>query len=367
MIQSWSYKEEFEIEKAEIFDAIESVLNSGRLILGPCVEQFEKEMAVYCGVDFGVGVNSGTDAIFLGLKALGVGPGDEVITVPNTAVPTVSAIHATGARAVFVDVDESTYLMNTSKLERLITDKTKTIVPVHLFGQCVEMDDVINLAKRYNLSVLEDCAQAQGALYKEKMAGSMADVSAFSFYPTKILGAYGDAGMCVSSNSGIAARIKRLRYFGMEKTYYSLEEGYNSRLDEIHAAILLKKLKHIDMYISKRRELASRYDQALKDTDLNLPFEKQNNMHVYHLYVVRHPSRDKIIEELKKRDIMVNIHYPWPVHIMKGFSRLGYQRGDFPVAEKLADEIFSLPMYPYLAYEKQDSVIEALKDICVTL
>jgi aminotransferase EvaB len=364
MIQSWSYKEEFEIEKAEIFEAIESVFNSGRLILGPYVEQFEREMSSYCGSKFGVGVNSGTDAIFLGLKALGVGPGDEVITVPNTAVPTVSAITTTGARAVFVDIEEGTYLMNTEALEEAITSKTKAVVPVHLYGQCVEMDTVMQIARRNSLSVLEDSAQAQGALYKGKKAGSMSDVSAFSFYPTKILGTYGDGGMCVTADSDIAARIRRLRFYGMDKTYYSLEEGFNSRLDELHAAILLKKLKHIETYIARRRELARRYDQALKNTGLILPIEKQNSMHVYHLYVVRHPGRDKIIEELKKKDIMVNIHYPWPVHIMEGFSQLGYKKGSFPITEKLASEIFSLPIYPYLPHEKQDMVIEVLKNIC---
>jgi dTDP-3-amino-2,3,6-trideoxy-4-keto-D-glucose/dTDP-3-amino-3,4,6-trideoxy-alpha-D-glucose/dTDP-2,6-dideoxy-D-kanosamine transaminase len=358
-IRVWAYLAEYEQEKEEIHDAIKSVLASGSLILGDNVNLFEKEFACYCGVRYGVGVNSGTDALFLGLKALGIGEGDEVITVSNTAVPTVSAIVSAGAAPRFVDIDPETYLMDTAHIEGAITKKTKCILPVHLYGQCVDMDRVRDLAERYGLKVLEDCAQSHGALYKGKKAGSMSDAAAFSFYPTKILGGYGDGGMVVTDDEILYKRLLRLRFYGMEKTYYALEHGYNSRLDELHAAILRAKLKHLDDYLTRRKELAAHYDRMLADTELILPTIMAGNDHAYYLYVCRHPERDRIIEELKKHDIFVNISYPWPIHIMTGYQYLGYKEGDFPHTEKAAREIFSLPMYPSLADEEQGQVIAA--------
>jgi len=363
MIKVWDYLSEYATEKEEILSAVEDVFNSGWLILGQKVKSFEEAYAAYCNVKYGIGVANGTDAIFLALKALGVGAGDEVITVPNTAIPTVSAIISTGAIPVFVDITEDTYLMDTSKIEGVITNKTKCILPVHLYGQCVDMDEIRRIATKHHLFILEDCAQSHGALYKGAKAGSMSDISTTSFYPTKILGAYGDGGMVNTNSDELEKKMRRLRYYGAEKTYYAIEHGYNSRLDELHASILLKKLAHIDSYIERRRVLAKQYDELLKDSGLVTPVNAAYGSHAYHLYVVRHPDRDRIMEEMKKQDILLNISYPWPVHTMTGYSYLGYKEGDFPVTEKMAKEIFNLPMYPSFTNEEQHKVISALKTI----
>jgi aminotransferase EvaB len=365
-IKVWDYLKEYEIEKNDIHKAIDDVLKSGYLILGEKVKQFEDEFSNYCGVKYGVGVGNGTDAIFLGLKALNIGHGDEVITVSNTAVPTVAAITATGAKAVFVDVDPDTFLIDTNKIEQVLTKRTKCLLPVHLFGQCANMEKINSIAKKHSLMVIEDCAQSHGAEFQGRKAGSLSDLAAFSFYPTKILGGFGDGGMVITQDLEIYEKLKRLRSYGMEKTYYSIEQGYNSRLDEIQASILLSKLFHLEEYIERRRYLAKQYDKLLLETSLNLPSEARNCKHAYYLYVVRHPERDLIIEELKKREIFVNISYPWPIHTMKGFDNLGYKEGDFPVTEKLSKEIFSLPLYPSLSDNEQyiviDTIIEILKN-----
>jgi len=362
-IKVWDYLSEYKSEKKEIEQAIEEVLTSGYLILGEKVKGFEEAFSSFCGVNFGIGVDNGTDALFLSLKALNIGEGDEVITVANTAVPTVSAITATGAKAVFVDVNPQTYLIDCDKIEAVISPRTKCLLPVHLFGQCADMRRINEIAEKFNLFVLEDCAQSHGAEFEGKKAGSMSDLAAFSFYPTKILGGFGDGGMVITNNSTLAEKLRRLRFYGMEKTYYSLEQGYNSRLDELHASILLKKLVHLDDYIARRRFLASEYDRKLQNTSLILPVESEGRKHAYYLYVVRHPERDTIIAELKKREIFVNISYPWPIHTMPGFSGLGYKQGDLPVTEKLANEIFSLPMYPSLTGNEQRDVVDSLLDI----
>lgn len=362
MIRVWSYLDELKAEESEIQDAVNSVLHSGTLILGENVKKFEEEFASWCGAASGVGVNSGTDALFLALKAWGIGEGDEVITVSNTAVPTVAAVGAAGARARFVDVEYESALMDTSRLAEAVNERTKAIIPVHLYGQCVDMDAVGALARERGLKVLEDCAQSHGALQNDRCSGSMGDLAAFSFYPTKILGGYGDGGMILANSEDDDEKLRRLRFYGMSGTYYSIEEGYNSRLDELHAGILRKKLKHLDTYIERRRELARRYDEALGGTELGLPVEKSGNRHAYYLYVVRHPERDRILSHLKSRDIHLNISYPWPIHIMPAYRRLGYSEGDFPVTERLAKEIFSLPMFPSLTGEAQKRVIRALID-----
>jgi aminotransferase EvaB len=362
-VKVWDYLKEYEKEKDEIYAAIEKVLKSGSLILGKSVKKFEEEFSKYCGVNFGIGVNSGTDALFLGLKALGIGTGDEVITVANTAVPTVSAIVSTGATPVFVDIDPETYLMDTALLEGVITEKTKCILPVHLYGQCVNMDDIKRIKETYGLKVLEDCAQSHGASFNESKAGSMSDIAAFSFYPTKVLGGYGDGGIVVTSDESLNEKLRRLRFYGMEKTYYSEEHGYNSRLDELHAGILLSKLSHLDEYIARRKKLARQYDQLLSTTSLSLPKTILGNEHVNYLYVCRHPQRDKIISQLRTKNIFVNINYQWPIHTMKGYRYLGYKMGDLPHTEKAADEIFNLPMYPSLTDEEQGIVIAALHEI----
>lgn len=362
-IQVWDYRREMEAEREEILGAVNKVLDSGRLILGASVRAFEEAFAAYCEAKHGIGVNSGTDALFLGLKALGVGPGDEVITVANTAIPTVSAIVSTGATPVFVDIEADTCLMDVTRLETAVTKKTKCILPVHLYGQCVDMAAVNAVAERHGLKVLEDCAQCTGALQNGRKAGSMSHVSAWSFYPTKNLGTYGDGGMVVTSDAEIDRRVRRLRMYGNEGTYYSVEHGYNSRLDEIHAEILLRKLKHLDDYVARRRQLAARYDRALRDSGLVLPVERAGNLHAYYVYVVRHPRRDQIMQALARREIVVNISYPWPIHTMKGYAHLGGKDGDLPLTEAAAKEVFSLPMYPALRDAEQDTVCTALHEI----
>jgi dTDP-3-amino-2,3,6-trideoxy-4-keto-D-glucose/dTDP-3-amino-3,4,6-trideoxy-alpha-D-glucose/dTDP-2,6-dideoxy-D-kanosamine transaminase len=362
-IKIWDYLKEYHEERKEILAAAEEVFESGRLILGPKVEAFERRYSEYCGVKYSVGVDNGTNAIFLALKALGIGEGDEVITVSNTAIPTVSAIVSTGATPVFVDILEESFLMDTSKIEGVITSRTKCILPVHLFGQCTDMDQILAIANKFNLFVVEDCAQSHGTVYKGKIAGSLGHLSTTSFYPTKILGAYGDGGMISTHNEDLYKKLRRLRFYGSEKTYYAIEHGYNSRLDEIQASILLVKLNKLDNYIKRRRELADKYNVLLKDSGLILPKEMVYGKHAYYLYVVRHEERDFILEELKKKDILLNISYPWPIHIMTGYHYLGYKEGDFPITEKMAKEIFSLPMYPSLTDEEQLTTCNTLIDI----
>ena len=362
----WGYLDELAAERAEIDSAIDTVLRSGRLILGRQVEAFERAFAGYCGVAHGVGVNSGTDALFLALKALGVEDGDEVITVANTAVPTVSAIAATGATPRFVDVDPETYLMDVSQVARAVTPRTRCVVPVHLFGQCVDMTALLREIPE-EVRVLEDCAQAHGAEQRGRKAGAMSHAAAFSFYPTKILGTYGDGGLVVTGSEEVARRLRRLRFYGMEDRYYSIEHGYNSRLDELHAAILLAKLKHLDDYVARRRQLASRYDETLRDTGLVLPRTADGNRHAYYLYVVRHRERDRILEQLREHEVNLNVSYPWPIHTMTAYRDLGYREGDLPHTERACREIFSLPMYPSLRDADQERVCELLRSILAGL
>ena len=366
-VQVWDYRAELEAERPAIMEAIERVLASGRLILGDSVKHFETEFAAYCGSGFGVGVNSGTDALVLALLALGIKPGDEVITVPNTAIPTVSAIVSAGGMPRFVDIDPGTYLMDTSRLEAAITPRTRCIVPVHLFGQCVNMDDVNRVAAAHGLRVLEDCAQSHGATFQGKVCGAIGDAAAFSFYPTKLLGGYGDGGMVVTKDEALADHVRRLRMYGTNKTYYSIEHGFNSRLDELHAEMLRTKLPRLDGYIARRRELAARYDARLSGTPLGLPQTAGGNVHAFYIYVVRHRQREVIMAALAERGVFVNISYPWPIHIMSGYRHLGYSAGDFPHTEQAAQEIFSLPMYPALTDAEHDYVCEQLVDILARL
>ena len=366
-IPVWDYRAEYEDERDDILAAVDQVMRSGRLILGQSVRSLEQELAAYTGVGHGVGVNSGTDALMLALRALDIQAGDEVITTSNTAIPTVSAIVSAGATPRFVDVEADTYLMDVTRLDAVITARTRCIVPVHLFGQCADMDAVQAVAGRHGIPVLEDCAQSTGAEYLGRRAGSMSRVAAFSFYPTKILGGYGDGGMVLTSDTALAARVRRLRVYGTDQTYYAEEHGCNSRLDEVQAEILRRKLRRIDTYIERRRALARRYDEQLRGTGLVLPAARPGNRHVYHLYVVRHPARDAIIGALAARDIIAGIHYPWPIHTMRGYARLGYGEGSLPVTEQAAREIFSLPMYPSLTDTQQDRVCEALVDILAGL
>ncbi|UMP01388.1 DegT/DnrJ/EryC1/StrS aminotransferase family protein [Amycolatopsis sp. EV170708-02-1] len=364
----WDYLAEYGKERLDLLDAVETVFNSGQLVLGASLRGFEAEFAAYHGVEHCVGVDNGTNAIKLGLQALGVGPGDEVITVSNTAAPTVVAIDGTGATPVFVDVREDDFLMDTSQVAAAITERTKCLLPVHLYGQCVDMAPLKELAAKHGLSILEDCAQAHGARQNGTIAGSTGDAAAFSFYPTKVLGAYGDGGATITSREDVERRLRRLRYYGMEERYYTIETpAHNSRLDEVQAEILRRKLTRLDAYTAGRRAVAERYVEGLGDTELKLPRTVDGNEHVYYVYVVRHPRRDEILERLKAYDIHLNISYPWPVHTMTGFAHLGYETGSLPVTEKLAGEIFSLPMYPALSPDLQDKVIHAVREVLSNL
>jgi len=366
-INVWGYLREYEAEKAEILGAVERVFASGQLILGESLRTFEQQFAAWCGVRHGIGVDNGTNAIALALRAVGVKPGDDVVTVSNTAAPTVVAIHSVGARARFVDIDPKSYLMDVTRLEAAVTPKTTCIVPVHLFGQCVDMDAIGDLSRRKGLRVVEDCAQAHGARFRGKIAGSMSDAAAFSFYPTKVLGAYGDGGMVVTDSDEVSRNLRRLRYYGMEDRYYVVEPGFNCRLDEVQAAILSTKLARIDSYIARRRTLADRYRAALSGTSLGLAAESVHNFHVYYLFVARHSKRDEILDALKSRGVLLNVSYRWPVHTMSGFAHLGYGEGDLPETETAAKEIFSLPMYPSLTDGEQDEACRALREVLSTV
>ena len=359
-IPVWDYRSEYDLERDDILAAVDQVLRSGRLILGDSVRAFEQELAAYCGVKHGVGVNSGTDALVLALRALDLRPGDEIITTANTAIPTVSAIVTAGGTPRFIDIEPGTYLMDMRKLEAAVTPRTRCLIPVHLFGQCADMEAAQDIADRHRLAVIEDCAQSTGSDRHGRHAGAMSLLSAFSFYPTKILGAYGDGGMVLTQDEALAARLRRLRMYGTEQTYYAEEHGYNSRLDELHAEILRRKLRRVDGYIARRRELARRYDEQLRDSDLTLPVTLSGNRHVYHLYVVRHPDRDRIIAALAEKGISVGIHYPWPIHTMRAYRHFGDGEGSLPATEQAAREIFSLPMYPSLTNADQDRVCDAL-------
>ncbi|MGC5010647.1 DegT/DnrJ/EryC1/StrS family aminotransferase [Streptosporangium sp. DT93] len=364
----WDYRREYEVERADILDAVDTVFRSGQLILGASVQGFEREYADHHGVPHCVSCDNGTNALVLALRALGVGHGDEVVTVPNTAAPTIIAIDQVGATPVFVDVREDDYLMDTAKVAEVITERTRCLLPVHLYGQCVNMAPLKDLATRHGIPVLEDCAQAHGAHHHGEQAGTMGRAAAFSFYPTKVLGAYGDGGAVITSDDEVNARLRRLRYYGMETRYYVEETpGYNSRLDDVHAEILRRKLTRLPGYLNSRKEIADRYAAALGDTDLVLPRTAEGNDHVYYLYVVRHPLRDEILRRMQEHDVSLNISYRWPIHIMKGFAHLGYGPGDFPVTEALADQIFSLPMYASLDEDTQNRVIDALRTVLESL
>ena len=374
MIKVWDYLKEYEQIRDEVLEEVDGVFKRGTLVFGPKTEEFEDKFSTYCDSKYGIGVNNCTDALYIALKALDVGDGDEVITVSNTAVPTCTAIAMAGATPVFVEIDEYS-LMDVSKLEDVITDKTTAIIPVHLFGQTCDMDSINKIAKKHNLKVIEDCAQSHGATYKGKKAGSLGDVGCFSFYPTKIFGAYGDGGFITTNNEDLYDKMNRMRFFGMERKkmssghwngkYYAIEHApntSNSRLHELQAAILLVKLNYLDEWINRRREIAKRYDEELKGI-LDLPKEAQHNRHAYYIYVVAHTERDRIMKELVDNDIHLNISYPWPVHTMIGYEYLGGKEGDLPITERRANEIFSLPMYPTLTDDEQTIVIETLKKI----
>jgi len=346
-------KAQYQSIKNEIAEALERVLENTAFAGGPFVAQFEKEFAAFCGTKHAVGVGNGTDALWMALLALGVGPGDEVITQPDTFIATAEAVSYCGATPVFVDVDEKTYNMDPAKLEAAITPKTKGIIPVHLFGQMCDMDPILAIAAKRKLFVLEDASQAHGSDYKGKKAGSMGVAGCFSFYPGKNLGAYGEAGAVVTNDDALADRMKMLREHGSAKKYYHSYVGFNCRMDGFQGAVLSVKLKYIDTWNEARRQHARMYTQLLSGNgNLIAPTEAHYGKHVYHIYAIRVKNRDGLIAKLGEKEIGTNIHYPVPVHLQQAYSSMGLREGSFPVAERCASEFVSLPMFPELSAEQ---------------
>lgn len=341
--------------------ALRNIFRSMRLILGENGEAFEREFADFCGVPYAVGVSSGTDALHFTLRALGLSRGDEALTVPFTFMGTVEAILYVGAEPVFVDIDPVTFTMDCSKVRQKITKKTKVILPVHLYGQPCDMDPLLALSKKFGIPVLEDCAQAHGAMEKGRKVGSIGKAGCFSFYPAKNLGAYGDAGIVVTKERTLAEKVRLLRNHGCATKYTHVLTGFNGRLDEIQAAILRIKLKRLRRWNELRRRHAERYRKALSDLPVVLPEEKDGKYHVYHLFVIRTPKRNLLREFLQRRGIESGIHYPIPLHLQRSLRAFNFKRGQFPVSEKAAREVLSLPIYPELTEKDQDRVIQAVR------
>jgi dTDP-4-amino-4,6-dideoxygalactose transaminase len=346
--------------------AIRDVIDSNAFAGGPFVAAFERDFARYCGAAFAVGVGNGTDALWLSLLALGVGPGDEVVTTPSTFMATVEAISFCGARPRFVDIDERTYTLDANLLEAAITSKTKAIIPVHLFGQCADLEPILEIAARRGLPVVEDACQAHGALYKGSKAGTLGAAGCFSFYPGKNLGALGEAGAVVTEDQALAERIRVLRDHGQHRKYYHSRIGWNARMDGIQGAVLSVKLKHLDVGNVKRRSHALLYDQLLGETrEIITPFEAPYGQHVYHVYAVRVQNRNQVLQAMADKGIACAIHYPIPVHLQEAYRFLGCGKGSFPVAEACAEEFLSLPMFPELSHAQIHAVAEELK-LCIS-
>ncbi len=352
---------QYQLIKKEIDFAIQDTLNEGWFILGRRVEKFEKEFAAYCQTRYAVGVGSGTEALHLSLVACGIKEGDEVITVPNTAVPTVCAITFAGAKPVFVDIDPDTFNMDPALLKKKITKRTKAIIPVHLYGQSADMAPILKTAKEHGLKVIEDACQAHGALYKGKKVGSFGDLGAFSFYPSKNLGCYGDGGMVVTDDAKLFEKVWLLRNYGQKERYIHITKGFNSRLDEIQAAILSVKLKYLDSWNDRRRSIASMFDSMLKGSRVITPVEAPNFRHVYHLYVIRSKNRDKLQSYLKEKGVQTNIHYTIPIYLQKAYRDLKVKKGSLPVAERCAKEIVSIPLYPEMTDNEVKTVADAIR------
>jgi aminotransferase EvaB len=371
MIKSWSYKKEYALLRKQILNRIDSSLNSGSIFFGKQIKKFENNFSKYNKIRYITAVGSGTDALCIALISLGVEKGDEVITVSNTAIATVSAIVTAGATPRFVDVDDD-YLIDVTQIEKKITKKTKVIIPVHLYGQSCQIDKICKIAKKYKLKIIEDCAQAQGAKFKNQFVGTFGDMSCFSFYPTKILGAYGDGGMICTNNKSLYEKIRQVRFYGIDqinkknkfyKKYYANIHGINSRIDEIQCAILNLKLPFVTSNIEKRRRIAKIYKKELKDTGIILPREKPHNKHAYHLFVVFHKKRELIFKRLKKHKIFLSIQYPYPIHKMKGYNKYNRNLISLPKSEKFSKGIFSLPIYPMLEVNEILTFVKILKKI----
>ncbi len=356
---------QYETIETDINQAIAGVLHKTDFILGESVELFEREFAAFCETRYAVGVDSGTSALEMALKAYDIGPGDEVITAANTFIASTLAISYTGAKPVLVDIDAETYMMDPRLLEAAITPRTKAIMPVHLYGHPVDMDRVLEVARLNNLIVIEDASQAHGARYKGQRVGSLGHVAAFSLYPAKNLGAYGDAGIVVTNEAQVAETLRLLRNYGSTRKYHHMLRGYNRRLDTLQAAVLRVKLQHIDAWNAARRQHAQLYHQLLKDSPVRLSVTADYAEPVYHLYIVRVEDRDGLQAHLHDHGIATGIHYPIPIHLQPAYRDLGYSRGDFPITERCAEQILSLPMYPELTPELIEYVANAVLDFAL--
>jgi dTDP-4-amino-4,6-dideoxygalactose transaminase len=342
--------------------AIHATLESGHFILGPAVSKFEESVASYLGVNYAIGLASGTDALVLALRALDIGAGDEVMIPAYTFFATAGTVLSVGATPVFVDIDPMTYEMNVTQIKNRITPRTKAIIPVHLYGHPADMDPILELARAHGLKVIEDNAQAFGAEYRGRKTGSMGDIGCLSFFPTKNLGAFGDGGMVVTNDPAFAERLRMLRTHGWKKKYYSEEVGYNSRLDALQAAILQAKFPYVDSWNEKRREIAQRYSEQLAPLGVTVPVECEWGRHVYHLYIIRSERRAELQAFLKERGIASEVYYPLPPHLSTPCRKFGYQEGDFPHAERASRETLALPLYPELTAEQQSEVIRAVAE-----
>lgn len=346
----------------QILLAVQNIMENAQFILGEDVELFEKEFAEFCETKFAVGVDSGTSALELALRSFGIGIGDEIITAANTFIASTLAISITGAIPVLVDIHPDTYTIDVNSIESSITEHTRAIMPIHLYGQPANMDPILEIAQAHQLSVIEDACQAHGAKYKGKKVGSLGDAAAFSFYPSKNLGAYGDAGMVVTNSENITRSLQLMRNYGQKEKYHHLIQGYNRRLDTIQAAILRIKLGYLKDWNDDRRHHAKLYHEQLRDAAVVLPVEPDYAKSVSHLYVIRSEKRNDLRAFLRKRGVETGIHYPVPIHLQQAYKDLGYKKGDFPVTERYADEVLSLPMYPTLTDVQIKFVCGAIKD-----
>lgn len=363
MIPFVDLKAQYASIKDEIGPAIQGILETCQFTLGSEVAAFEKEFATYSQAEFGIAVNTGTSALHLSLLAAGIGAGDEVITVPFTFVATVAAIHYTGAKTVFVDIDPKTFTMDPAKIEAAITPKTKAIIPVHLYGQTADMDPILAIAKKHNLVVVEDACQAHGAEYKGRRAGSMGDFGCFSFYPGKNLGAYGEGGLVTTNNADYNRTLRMLRDWGAEKKYQHVLKGYNYRMEGIQGAVLRVKLKYLEQWTEARRTAAARYDRGFAGSGVATPAAMSHARHVYHIYAIRTRSRQQWQDALQAQGIQTGIHYPIPVHLLPAYTDLGYKAGQFPHAEQAANEVLSLPMFPELTAQQVETVVQAVREL----
>jgi dTDP-4-amino-4,6-dideoxygalactose transaminase len=354
---------QYEPLKEEVMAAMADVLDGMKLFLGENVFQLERDFAALCGARHAIGVGSGTDAIYLALRALGIGAGDEVITAPNSFIASAAAVAMTGATPVFADIDPETYTLDPAQLERAITPRTKAVMPVHLYGQPAEMQAIKQIAEAHGLSVVEDACQSHGAEYRGKRTGTLGDAAAFSFYYSKNLGAYGEGGAVVTNNRAFASQVQLLRNHGSSTRYHHSVLGMNSRLDELQAAVLRIKLRQLEKWNIKRQALALEYNQRLAlYPEIVTPVERAEMMHVYHLYVVRAPHRDELLEWLNRHGVGAAVHYPLPIHLQEATRHLGYGKGDFPVTERVAGEILSLPIYPELGIDDVNYICQTIGD-----